>query len=151
MRIGVVSDTHGLLRPEVARVLRGVDRILHAGDIGDAEILDALGAIAPVTAVSGNNDHGPWARALPTLAEVRLGPLTVLVTHIVATLAVDPAAYGASVVVYGHSHRPENVKRGRVLFFNPGSAGPRRFSLPVTVGLLHVRGRTVKGEILPLL
>jgi putative phosphoesterase len=151
MRVGVISDTHGLLRPEARRALHGVERILHAGDIGDAEILAALGEIAPVTAVVGNNDHGPWTRSLPGTTDVRLGSVTVLLTHIVAQLAVDPADAGASVVVYGHSHRPESVRRGRVLYFNPGSAGPRRFSLPVTVGLLHVRGRKVEAEIVPLL
>jgi uncharacterized protein len=150
MRIGVISDTHGLLRPEACRALRGVERILHAGDIGDEGILSALGEIAPVVAVVGNNDHGPWTRGLPTTTEVRAGSVTVLMTHIVASLGADPAALGVSVVVYGHSHRPENVTRGRVLYFNPGSAGPRRFKLPVTVGLLHVRGRKVEGEIVPL-
>lgn len=149
--IGVISDTHGLLRPEACRALKGVERILHAGDIGDQHILDALSRIAPVTAVAGNNDHGPWTRSLPETTEVHIGSLTILMTHIVASLAVDPAALGVSVVVYGHSHRPENVRRGGVLFFNPGSAGPRRFKLPVTVGRLNVRGRRVEGEIVSLL
>jgi hypothetical protein len=103
-----------------------------------------------VTAVVGNNDHGPWTRALPTTATVRVGSVTILVTHIRAQLAIDPQAVGASVVVYGHSHRPESVRQGRVLFFNPGSAGPRRFKLPVTVGRLRVRGHRVESEIIPL-
>jgi putative phosphoesterase len=150
MDIGVISDTHGLLRPEACRALRGVERILHAGDIGEQAVLDQLAEIAPVTAVVGNNDHGPWTRALPQTVDVHVGPLTIVMTHIVATLT-DPDALGASVVVYGHSHRPENVKRGRVLYFNPGSAGPRRFKLPVTVGRLRVRGRSVEGEIVELL
>jgi uncharacterized protein len=149
--IGVISDTHGLLRPEACRALEGVDRILHAGDIGDQDVLDALSRIAPVTAVAGNNDHGPWTRALPQTVDVHIGSLTVVMTHILASLAADPVDLGASVVVFGHSHRPENVRRGGVLFFNPGSAGPRRFKLPVTVGRLDVRGRGVKGEIIALL
>ena len=151
IRIGVISDTHGLLRPEACRALEGVDRILHAGDIGDPDVLDELSRLAPVTAVAGNNDHGPWARALPQTAEIRIGALTILMTHIVRTLAVEPRALGASVVVFGHSHRPENVRRGGVLYFNPGSAGPRRFKLPVTVGRLTVGGRGVQGKILDLL
>jgi putative phosphoesterase len=150
VRIGVISDTHGLLRPEACRALEGVERILHAGDIGDPEVLDRLSDIAPLTAVVGNNDHGPWTRALPQTTNLRVGSLTIVMTHILSTLA-DPGAFGASVVVYGHSHRPENVKRGRILYFNPGSAGPRRFKLPVTVGLLTVRGRRVEGEIVDLL
>lgn len=150
MEIGVISDTHGLLRPEACRALEGVDRILHAGDIGDETILERLAAIAPLTAVTGNNDHGPWTRSLPQTADVRIGSLTIVVTHILTSLA-DPEALGAAVVVYGHSHRPENVRRGRVLFFNPGSAGPRRFRLPVTVGRLRVERRSVEGTIVPLL
>ena len=150
-RIGVISDTHGLLRPEACRALEGVERILHAGDIGDEAVLESLARLAPVTAVSGNNDHGPWTRALPQTVEVRIGSLTVVMTHILASLVAEAEALGASVVVYGHSHRPENVRRGGVLFFNPGSAGPRRFKLPVTVGRLVVRGRRVEGEIVSLL
>jgi uncharacterized protein len=150
-RIGVISDTHGLLRPEACRALEGVERIIHAGDIGDEGVLAALSRIAPVTAVVGNNDHGPWTRAWPATAEVRFGAITILVTHIIAELAVDPETVGASVVIYGHSHQPENVRRDGVLFFNPGSAGPRRFKLPVTVGRLYVEGRRVEGEIVPLI
>src|SRR5690349_12911630 len=101
--IGVISDTHGLLRPEACRKLEGVDRILHAGDIGDEAVLDALGRIAPVTAVVGNNDHGPWTRPLPETTEIRVGSATILMTHILAALTVDPSALGVSVVVYGHS------------------------------------------------
>jgi putative phosphoesterase len=151
VEIGVISDTHGILRPEAVRALAGVTRILHAGDIGDEAVLDELARIAPVTAVAGNNDHGPWTRALPQTTEVRVGSVVIVMIHILASLAVDPADAGASVVVYGHSHRPENAKRGRVLYFNPGSAGPRRFKLPVTVGRLRVSGRRVTGEIVPLL
>jgi uncharacterized protein len=150
VEIGVISDTHGLLRPEACRALEGVERILHAGDIGDEAVLDQLSRIAPLTAVTGNNDHGPWTRSLPQTTEIRVGSLTILMTHILASL-VDNKALGASIIVYGHSHRPENVKRGRVLFFNPGSAGPRRFKLPVTVGRLRVRGHQVEGRIVDLL
>jgi putative phosphoesterase len=150
-RIGVISDTHGLLRPEACRALAGVDHILHAGDIGDVALLDALARLAPVTAVSGNNDHGPWARRLPQTVRVRLGGVTVLMTHILATLDVDPADLDASVVVYGHSHRPEKVRRGGVLYLNPGSAGPRRFKLPVSVARLDVRAGLVRARIVPLL
>jgi putative phosphoesterase len=100
--------------------------------------------------VVGNNDHGPWTRALPTTATVRVGSVTILVTHIRAQLVIDPRTVGATVVVHGHSHRPESVRQGRVLFFNPGSAGPRRFKLPVTVGRLQVRGHRVESEIIPL-
>ena len=150
LRIGVISDTHGLLRPEACGALEGVDLILHAGDIGGPEILDALARIAPVTAVAGNNDHGPWTRGLPATAQVRAGGVTILITHIRDSLAVDPRTLGASVLVYGHSHKPESARRDGILFFNPGSAGPRRFKLPVTVGLLHVRGHRVEGEIVPL-
>jgi putative phosphoesterase len=148
IQIGVISDTHGLLRPEACHALQGVERILHAGDIGDPDVLEALARIAPLTAVSGNNDHGPWTRTLPRTAEVRVGTITVVITHILASL-LEPGV--ASVVVHGHTHRPENVRRGNVLYFNPGSAGPRRFNLPVTVGRLCVRGRKIEGEIVPLL
>ena len=149
--VGVISDTHGLLRPEACRALEGVDRILHAGDIGDPAVLDALAEIAPVTAVQGNNDHGPWTRALPQTTEVRIGSVIILMTHVVSSLAVEPRTVGASVVVYGHSHRPENLRRDGVLYFNPGSAGPRRFKLPVTVGRLTVRGARVQAKIVELL
>jgi putative phosphoesterase len=147
IEIGVISDTHGLLRPEACRAFDGVSRILHAGDIGDPEVLAALERLAPVTAVTGNNDRGHWTRSLPQTVDVRVGSVTIVMTHILASLG-DPG--GASVVVYGHSHKPENVKRGRVLYFNPGSAGPRRFKLPVTVGRLRVQGRRVEGEIIDL-
>jgi putative phosphoesterase len=150
-RIGVLSDTHGLLRPEATRALAGVDHILHAGDIGDAAILEALARLAPVTAVSGNNDRGAWARRLPQTARVTLGGVTILVTHVLAQLDVDPKAFDASVVVYGHSHRPEMARRGGVLYLNPGSAGPRRFTLPVTVARLHVSAGRRRARIVPLL
>jgi len=149
-RIGVISDTHGLLRPEACRALEGVERILHAGDIGDPDVLDQLSRLAPVTAVLGNNDHGPWTRPLPQTTEIRVGRVTIVMTHILAALTVDPKDVDASVVVYGHSHRPEKARRGGVLYFNPGSAGPRRFKLPVTVGRLDVRGSRVQATIIDL-
>jgi len=149
-RIGVISDTHGLLRPEACRALAGVDHILHAGDIGDATLLESLARLAPVTAVSGNNDHGPWARRLPQTAQVRLGGVTIVMTHILASLDVDPADLGASVVVYGHSHRPEKIRRGGVLYLNPGSAGPRRFKLPVSIARLDVAAGRVRARLVPL-
>jgi putative phosphoesterase len=148
--IGVISDTHGLLRPEAAAALRGADRIIHAGDIGAPEILDALGAIAPVSAVRGNNDHGAWARAVPHMQAIDAGGVLVYVIHDVGELDVDPIAGGFGVVVAGHSHRPRNELRDGVLWFNPGSAGPRRFRLPIAVGRLTIEAGRARGEILTL-
>jgi len=148
--LGVISDTHGLLRPEAVSALRGVDRIIHAGDIGAPEILTALGELAPVTAVRGNNDKGPWARAIPDTQIVDAGGVLVYVIHDVAELDVDPRAGGFGVVVAGHSHRPRNELRDGVLWFNPGSAGPRRFKLPIALGLLTVEAGGARGEILTL-
>jgi len=148
--IGVISDTHGLLRPEAAAALRGVDRIIHAGDIGAPEILTALAALAPVTAVRGNNDHGAWAQAVPHTQAVDAGGVLVYVIHDVGELDIDPIAGGFGVVVGGHSHRPRNERRDGVLWFNPGSAGPRRFNLPIAVGRLTVEAGRARGEILTL-
>jgi putative phosphoesterase len=148
--IGVVSDTHGLLRPEALRRLRGVDRIIHAGDVGTPEVLAALGALAPVTAVRGNNDRGAWARVLPETATFEVGRVGLHVLHDVKTLAVDPVAATIRVVIAGHSHQPLLVERAGVLFLNPGSIGPRRFSLPVTLALLRVRGGGVRARIVHL-
>jgi hypothetical protein len=151
MIIGVISDTHGLLRPEAVAALRGADRIVHAGDIGSPEILASLAALAPLTAVAGNNDKGAWARALPATEVVDAGGgVLVYVIHAVADLDLDPAAGGFRVVVAGHSHRPANDERDGVLWFNPGSAGPRRFRLPVAVGRLIVEGGDVRGEIVTI-
>lgn len=151
MIIGVISDTHGLLRPEVVAALRGADRIVHAGDVGDPEILASLAAVAPLTAVRGNNDKGAWASALPVTEVVDAGSdVLVYVIHNVAELDLDPVAGGFRVVVAGHSHRPANDKRDGVLWFNPGSAGPRRFRLPVAVGRLIIKGGNVHGEIVTL-
>jgi putative phosphoesterase len=148
--IGVVSDTHGLLRPEAIRRLRGVDRIVHAGDIGTPDVLRALEAIAPVTAVRGNNDRGAWARALPETATLTVEGARVLVLHDVKTLAVDPQRAGVAAVIAGHSHQPSAVRRAGVLFLNPGSIGPRRFTLPVAMALLTVRGGAVRARLVYL-
>ncbi|MGA2551698.1 MAG: metallophosphoesterase family protein [Burkholderiaceae bacterium] len=139
-RIGLISDTHGLLRPEALEALRGSHHILHAGDIGSASILADLGALAPVTAVRGNNDHGDWARELPQAALVRFGTVLIYVLHDLAELDVDPGSAGITAVISGHSHQPRSVERDGVLFVNPGSAGPRRFKLPVTLAHLTLVG-----------
>jgi hypothetical protein len=144
VRVGVISDTHGLLRPEAIRALRGASLIVHAGDIGGREILDELNAIAPVTAVRGNNDREAWARHLPETAVLEVGEARLFVIHDLNALAQDPRAEGFAAVISGHSHQPLSVRRGGVLYFNPGSAGPRRFHLPVSLGMLRVsRGRVV--------
>jgi len=145
--VGVISDTHGLLRPEAIRALRGASVIVHAGDIGGPEILDRLGAIAPVTAVRGNNDRGAWARGLPETAVLRVGGAKLCVIHDLTALGVDPRAGGFAAVISGHSHQPRSVRRAGVLYFNPGSAGPRRFRLPVSLGMLRVSGGTVVGRL----
>ena len=136
--LGVISDTHGLLRPEAIHALRGSDLIIHAGDVGDPAILDALRAIAPTFPVRGNVDTGSWAAALPATAAVEVGALTFYVLHDIAELVVDPASAGFAAVVFGHSHKPLIETREGTLYLNPGSAGPRRFSLPVTVGFVTV-------------
>jgi uncharacterized protein len=150
MVIGVISDTHGLLRPEALAALRGADRIIHAGDIGAPEVLAALAAIAPVTAVRGNNDRGAWAQVIPATQVVDADGLLVYVIHDVAELDLDPAVSGFRVVVAGHSHRPEQQERDGVLWFNPGSAGPRRFKLPIAVGRLVLEDGAVRAEIVTL-
>jgi len=148
--IGVISDTHGLLRPEAVEALRGAERIIHAGDVGAPDVLSALAALAPVTAVRGNNDKGAWAGRLPATAVLEAGGVSIYVLHDVSELDLDPAAAGFGVVVAGHSHQPLQEARGGVLFFNPGSAGPRRFRLPICVGRLHIDGRAARGELVTL-
>jgi putative phosphoesterase len=145
-----VADSHGLLRPEALRRLRGVDRIVHAGDIGSPEVLAALRAMAPVTAVRGNNDRGTWARAIPETAILAVGHVRLYVLHDVKALDVDPRSAALAAVIAGHSHRPSLVERDGVLFLNPGSIGPRRFTLPVAMGFLTVDGAGVRGEIVHL-
>lgn len=154
-RIGLVSDTHGLLRPEVADYLRGCDHIVHAGDVCEAHVLESLGAIAPVTAVRGNNDRGAWARALRVHEDLEVEGVRIHVVHDLADLGRQPrgggrgpvAPEGVRVVVSGHSHRPVITEREGVLFVNPGSAGPRRFSLPIACGELLVDGAAVTARI----
>jgi uncharacterized protein len=136
-RIGLISDTHGLLRPEAVRALEGSELIIHAGDVGAPGILDGLRQIAPVVAVRGNVDRGAWAESLP---ETAVAAQEILVIHDVHDLGLDPAAAGYRVVVSGHSHRPSRTERGGVLYVNPGAAGPRRFRLPVTVATLEIGG-----------
>lgn len=148
--IGVVSDTHGLLRPEAVRRLRGVDRIVHAGDIGTPAVLTALRALAPVTAVRGNNDRGTWARRLPETTTLAVGRVRLHVLHDVKTLDLDVGAAAIRVVIAGHSHRPSVVERDGVLYLNPGSIGPRRFTLPVTLALLRIRDAGVRARIVHL-
>jgi uncharacterized protein len=137
--IGVISDTHGLLRQEALHALRGSELIIHAGDIGGQEILDALQALAPVIAVRGNTDHGHWADALPETAVAEAGPAMIYVLHDIHALDLDPAAVGFRMVVSGHSHKPERTERSGVVYLNPGSAGPRRFQLPVTLARVEAR------------
>ena len=151
MIIGVISDTHGLLRPEALGALRGVDRIIHAGDVGAPEVLAALAAVAPVTAVRGNNDRGPWAAALASTEVVEAGGVAIYVIHDAAEIDLDPRAAGFRVVVAGHSHRPAVEERDGVLWFNPGSAGPRRFRLPIALGRLTIDAGVARGEIVTLL
>ncbi len=148
--IGVISDTHGLVRPQALQALRGVDLIIHAGDIGAPEVMDALKSIAPVVAIKGNNDNEAWATSLPDTKLVQLNAAKLYVIHNVRELDLDPVARGIQVVISGHSHKPSVVKRDGVLYLNPGSAGPRRFKLPVAVGKLHVNSLNVKAELIEL-
>ena len=150
MILGVISDTHGLLRPEAVEALRGSDRILHAGDIGDVAILDALAKIALVTAIRGNVDATPWARSLPKSEVIEAGDISIYMLHDLGQLDLKPAAAGFRVVIYGHSHQPKIEENNGVLFFNPGSAGPRRFSLPVSVGRLVIESGEVRAELIEL-
>ena len=144
--IGVISDTHGLLRPEAIEALRGSEHIIHAGDLGAPGIMETLSAIAPLTAVRGNVDKGAWARKLPETQVLELGGISIYVLHDLAQLDLKPRASGFAVVVSGHSHVPKQETRDGVLYFNPGSAGPRRFKLPVSVGKLIVESGSVGGE-----
>ena len=150
VRVGLISDTHGLLRPQAAAFLRGSDYIVHAGDIGSAEILGELGRLAPTTAVRGNNDKGDWVSTVPDIAVLRLRGISIYVLHDVAELDLDPVAAGFRVVISGHSHRPSVREREGVLFVNPGSAGPRRFKLPVAVAELQIRGAAVQARVTEL-
>jgi len=150
LTVGVISDTHGLVRPEAVAALRGSDHILHAGDVGDAEVLAALRALAPLTVVRGNNDRGSWAAALPHDAVVELAGASIYLLHDRNELDLEPRAAGLHAVVCGHSHKPLAEDRDGVLHFNPGSAGPRRFNLPITVGRFRIRDGRISAEIIPL-
>ena len=148
--VGLVADTHGLMRPEAVAALRGVDLIVHAGDIGAPAVLDQLREIAPVIAIRGNNDKGPWAGQLPTTEVVEVCGALLYVLHDVAELDLDPSAAGFHAVVSGHSHRPSVDRRDGVLFINPGSIGPRRFTLPIALALLRVAGSDLEASIVEL-
>ena len=148
--VGVISDTHGLLRPEAIDALRGSQYIIHAGDVGSSDILEQLSAIAPVTAVRGNVDREAWSRKLPENEVLEVGGISIYVLHNLAQLDLKPKAAGFSVVIYGHSHIPKQEMRDGVLYFNSGSAGPRRFKLPVSIGKLIIDSSRVRGEIIQL-
>jgi putative phosphoesterase len=150
VRVGLISDTHGLLRPEALAAMAGCDHIVHAGDIGDADVLAALARLAPVTAVRGNNDSAAWADGIPEADMVKVGDAWIYVVHDLAELDIDPEAAGVDVVVAGHSHKPAIERRGDVLYVNPGSAGPRRFTLPISVGYLMIDGRAVQPRLVTL-
>jgi putative phosphoesterase len=149
-RVGLISDTHGLLRPEAVERLHGSDFIIHAGDIGHPDVLSELARIAPVTAVRGNNDHAHWASRIRETEVLEVGSVLIYVIHDVAQLDIDPAAGEFRAVVFGHSHRPSSEMRDGVLFCNPGSAGPRRFKLPVSVGELVIEGQELRPALFDL-
>ena len=148
--IGVVSDTHGLVRPELIDALRGVEIILHAGDVGNSQVLETLKRVAPVVAVRGNNDKGEWAEGLPHWEVVEVGAVTIYMLHDLKEIDISPSGAGFQVVVSGHSHKPSVEERQGVLYVNPGSAGPRRFSLPVSVARLRVAGEAVDAQVIKL-
>ena len=149
-RVGLISDTHGLLRPEAVAFLRGSDFIVHAGDIGNANVLKELNVLAPVTVVRGNNDKGPWAEEIAEREVLQIGSVFIYVLHNLAELDLEPAAAGFQVVVSGHSHHPLIEERDGVLYVNPGSSGPRRFKLPIAVAELEVLGGSVKATVVEL-
>ena len=147
MKIGVISDTHDLLRPQAVAALRGVDHILHAGDICGPTVLRGLGEIARLDAVRGNNDRGAWAADLQTSVAVEFDAITVYMLHDLSELDIDPAVAGFHIVISGHSHRPLIESRDGVLYLHPGSAGPRRFTLPIAIGLLEINGSQIHAEL----
>ncbi len=149
--IGVISDTHGLVRPEAMAALKGVELIIHGGDIGKAEVLQSLNSIAPVCAIRGNNDRDTWARKLPDVLNLQVNGLKFHVIHNVNELEGDPNAAGIHAVISGHSHKPSVAERDGVLFINPGSAGPRRFKLPVTIARLDIHRGSLSSKIVELL
>jgi putative phosphoesterase len=149
-RVGLISDTHGLLRPEAEAFLQGSDFIIHAGDIGDAYILRKLRGLAPLTAIRGNNDTADWADRIKETGVLKVEDVTIYILHNLAELDIDPAAKGFGVVVSGHSHRPSVEKKDGVLYVNPGSAGPRRFKLPIAVAELKIAGAAVQARVVDL-
>ncbi len=150
MRIGLISDTHGLLRPDALAALQGCAQIIHAGDIGKPQVLDGLRAIAPLQAIRGNIDTADWALELPERLDLRIGSLTLHVLHDLKQLDIDPLAAGVDVVIAGHSHKPKVERRNGVLYINPGSAGPRRFSLPISLALLELNDGDAQVELISL-
>ncbi len=150
MRIGLISDTHGLLRPEAVAALQGCAQIIHAGDIGKPQVLDGLRAIAPLEAIRGNIDTADWAQVLPERLDLRIEGLTLHVLHDLKQLDIDPLAAGVDVVIAGHSHKPKVERRDDVLYVNPGSAGPRRFSLPISLALLELNDGQAQMELISL-
>lgn len=150
MIIGIISDTHGLLRPEAVELLRGSEHIIHAGDIGEPGIIPALEKIAPVTAIRGNVDTQPWARRFAETEVVELGGVSIYIIHDVNALDLNPQAAGFAAVISGHSHQPKQETKNGVLYFNPGSAGPRRFKLPISVGMLEIESGRITGSILSI-
>lgn len=150
MRIGIISDTHGLLRPEALAVLQGCERIIHAGDIGKSEVLDALREIAPLEVIRGNVDTDDWAAAIPERLDMRLGGLRIHVLHDLKALDLDPVAAGINVVIAGHSHQPKIEQSNGVLYLNPGSAGRRRFKLPISLALLDIEDGQPRAQLVTL-
>jgi putative phosphoesterase len=150
INVGVISDTHGMIRPEAIHALRNSELIIHAGDVGDSAVLERLSAIAPTIAVRGNVDKGPWAQSLPLSEVVDVGKIQLYVLHELTALHLDPRAAEFAAVIFGHSHQPIAEVRDGVLFLNPGSAGPRRFALPVAVARLRVVGKSLFHELIEL-
>ena len=148
--LGVISDTHGLVRPEALKALAGVERIVHAGDIGTPEVLEALARVAPVTAVRGNNDRGAWAKRIPETEVLELGGVALYLLHDLHELDLEPRAAGFAAVISGHSHQPKVDQRDGVLYLNPGSAGPRRFKLPIALAKLTIDRKRVRAELVTL-
>jgi len=150
LRVGVLSDTHGLLRSEARAFLVGCDYIIHGGDIGSADILRELESLAPLIAVRGNNDTQPWAAHLPESDQVKLGGASIYVIHDLSRLGIEPSRAGVQAIVSGHSHKPKIFERDGVSFINPGSCGPRRFSLPISIGELKIKGSTLNARTVEL-
>ncbi|HAQ87858.1 MAG TPA: YfcE family phosphodiesterase [Pseudomonas sp.] len=150
MRIGVISDTHGLLRPEALAALQGCERIIHAGDIGKPEVLEGLRALAPLDVIRGNVDSGDWAAEVPEHLDLEIGGLRVYVTHDVKTMGIDPIAEQVDVVIAGHSHQPKIEQVNGVLYLNPGSAGRRRFTLPISLALLDIEDGQPRAQLVTL-